>query len=285
MDASAVGESTSRASAAHRRTPPSAGESTPISSPTPRRAYTISYGELTHPSPHFPPRTWRTPEPFADHHAFAFFCPPPPKPEHVLEPASVPLHHVGALARRIHGWSWQAFPVGLGTGAVYLTLSGLNQRWAFFRSVETVTQPLPPDLSLLISPSQGILLHQPRALPAQHRHARAPGHPCVPAPVSVPAHLTRTSLPAPGKASGYRSHEKHIHSAVRAVLRHDPHRRHHLRRVAGLHRPRRHLRLFLVCAPPPPARAVITTASPQDLCRRSVRRVLSRPPDLVQQAP
>ena len=53
---------------------------------------------------------------------------------------------VSGLARRIHGWSWQAvstttpdrypnsllillqFPVGMGTGAVYLTLSGLKHR-------------------------------------------------------------------------------------------------------------------------------------------------------------
>ncbi|VDB92312.1 unnamed protein product [Peniophora sp. CBMAI 1063] len=33
---------------------------------------------------------------------------------------------VGQLARRVHGWSWQAFPVGMGTGAVYVALSGLD---------------------------------------------------------------------------------------------------------------------------------------------------------------
>lgn len=35
--------------------------------------------------------------------------------------------HVHSLARRIHGWSWQAFPVGMGTSAVYLTLSGWSE--------------------------------------------------------------------------------------------------------------------------------------------------------------
>lgn len=32
--------------------------------------------------------------------------------------------HVNSLARRIHGWSWQAFPIGMGTSAVFLTFSG-----------------------------------------------------------------------------------------------------------------------------------------------------------------
>ncbi|KZV65538.1 hypothetical protein PENSPDRAFT_756417 [Peniophora sp. CONT] len=35
-------------------------------------------------------------------------------------------HGVGRIARRVHGWSWQAFPVGMGTGAVYVALSGLD---------------------------------------------------------------------------------------------------------------------------------------------------------------
>ncbi|KAF7422308.1 hypothetical protein PC9H_010464 [Pleurotus ostreatus] len=35
---------------------------------------------------------------------------------------------VSSLARRIHGWSWQAFPIGMGTGAVYVVLSGLHHR-------------------------------------------------------------------------------------------------------------------------------------------------------------
>ena len=33
-----------------------------------------------------------------------------------------PSHRVGRIARRVHGWSWQAFPVGMGTGAVYVLL-------------------------------------------------------------------------------------------------------------------------------------------------------------------
>ncbi|KAI0028289.1 voltage-dependent anion channel [Vararia minispora EC-137] len=53
-------------------------------------------------------------------------------------PTSTGPHIRFTLARRIHGWSWQAFPIGMGTGAVYLTLSGLNQRWPVFRTIETV---------------------------------------------------------------------------------------------------------------------------------------------------
>ncbi|CAE6392676.1 unnamed protein product [Rhizoctonia solani] len=32
----------------------------------------------------------------------------------------------GTLRRRIHGWTWQSFPIGMGTGAVYVLLSALN---------------------------------------------------------------------------------------------------------------------------------------------------------------
>ncbi|KAK7025554.1 hypothetical protein VNI00_015907 [Paramarasmius palmivorus] len=45
---------------------------------------------------------------------------------------------VSALARRIHGWSWQAFPIGMGTGAVYVTLSGIADRTPALTTVETV---------------------------------------------------------------------------------------------------------------------------------------------------
>ncbi|KAH9166888.1 voltage-dependent anion channel-domain-containing protein [Lactarius sanguifluus] len=45
---------------------------------------------------------------------------------------------VSRLARRIHGWSWQAFPVGMGTGAVYVTLSGLKQHPRALTTVETM---------------------------------------------------------------------------------------------------------------------------------------------------
>ncbi|KII91028.1 hypothetical protein PLICRDRAFT_107381 [Plicaturopsis crispa FD-325 SS-3] len=45
--------------------------------------------------------------------------------------------HVSALARRIHGWSWQAFPIGMGTGAVYVTLSGLKNHSSALTTVET----------------------------------------------------------------------------------------------------------------------------------------------------
>ncbi|KAI0093302.1 voltage-dependent anion channel-domain-containing protein [Irpex rosettiformis] len=46
---------------------------------------------------------------------------------------------VSALSRRIHGWSWQAFPIGMGTGAVYVTLAGLKDHWGSkLDTVETV---------------------------------------------------------------------------------------------------------------------------------------------------
>ncbi|KAF5360766.1 hypothetical protein D9756_004928 [Leucocoprinus leucothites] len=45
---------------------------------------------------------------------------------------------VNAICRRIHGWSWQAFPVGMGTGAVYVVLSGLRYRSSSVATVETV---------------------------------------------------------------------------------------------------------------------------------------------------
>ncbi|KAI0697770.1 voltage-dependent anion channel [Cytidiella melzeri] len=45
---------------------------------------------------------------------------------------------VGSLARRIHGWSWQAFPIGMGTGAVYVTMSGIKSHSQPLTHVETV---------------------------------------------------------------------------------------------------------------------------------------------------
>ncbi|KAF8257459.1 voltage-dependent anion channel-domain-containing protein [Lactarius quietus] len=53
------------------------------------------------------------------------------------EPSSkVP--QVSRLARRIHGWSWQAFPVGMGTGSVFVTLSCLKQHPRTLTTVETI---------------------------------------------------------------------------------------------------------------------------------------------------
>ncbi|KAK0188355.1 voltage-dependent anion channel-domain-containing protein [Armillaria mellea] len=49
----------------------------------------------------------------------------------------IPLH-VSGFARRIHGWSWQAFPIVMGTSAVYLTLSNLKHHPAFVSKIETV---------------------------------------------------------------------------------------------------------------------------------------------------
>ncbi|KAG7088867.1 hypothetical protein E1B28_012820 [Marasmius oreades] len=45
---------------------------------------------------------------------------------------------VSSLARRIHGWSWQAFPIGMGTGAVYVTLSGIEDRTPTLITIETI---------------------------------------------------------------------------------------------------------------------------------------------------
>ncbi|KAJ8519350.1 hypothetical protein ONZ45_g3704 [Pleurotus djamor] len=45
---------------------------------------------------------------------------------------------VSPLARRIHGWSWQAFPIGMGTSAVYVTLSGIRARSDILTTTETV---------------------------------------------------------------------------------------------------------------------------------------------------
>ncbi|EIM86418.1 uncharacterized protein STEHIDRAFT_57045 [Stereum hirsutum FP-91666 SS1] len=42
------------------------------------------------------------------------------------------------LAKRIHGWSWQAFPIGMGTGAVYVTLSGLKDHSPGITTLETI---------------------------------------------------------------------------------------------------------------------------------------------------
>ncbi|KAK0489454.1 voltage-dependent anion channel-domain-containing protein [Armillaria novae-zelandiae] len=49
----------------------------------------------------------------------------------------IPLH-VSGFARRIHGWSWQAFPIVMGTSAVYLTLSNLKHHPALVSRIETV---------------------------------------------------------------------------------------------------------------------------------------------------
>ncbi|CAE6458400.1 unnamed protein product [Rhizoctonia solani] len=52
----------------------------------------------------------------------------------------VPYHgpKFGTLARRVHGWSWQAFPIGMGTGAVYVLLSALDPHPEWVTSVELV---------------------------------------------------------------------------------------------------------------------------------------------------
>ncbi|KAI0036945.1 voltage-dependent anion channel-domain-containing protein [Vararia minispora EC-137] len=53
-------------------------------------------------------------------------------------PARPRERRVTTIARRIHGWSWQAFPIGMGTSAVYVTMSGLRQRSSTLRVVETI---------------------------------------------------------------------------------------------------------------------------------------------------
>ncbi|KAI0046501.1 hypothetical protein FA95DRAFT_1493955 [Auriscalpium vulgare] len=60
---------------------------------------------------------------------------PPPPP---LSSTEGSLPGVSQLARRIHGWSWQAFPIGMGTGAVYTTLSALKWHSRWLEHVETV---------------------------------------------------------------------------------------------------------------------------------------------------
>ncbi|KAL0961491.1 hypothetical protein HGRIS_006432 [Hohenbuehelia grisea] len=47
------------------------------------------------------------------------------------------LPRVGWVDRRIHGWTWQAFPIGMGTGAVYVLLSGMHYHWPVLTRVET----------------------------------------------------------------------------------------------------------------------------------------------------
>ncbi|KAK0452756.1 voltage-dependent anion channel [Desarmillaria tabescens] len=50
----------------------------------------------------------------------------------------MPPPQVHGIARRIHGWSWQSFPILMGTSAVYMTLSALKHHPAFVSSIETV---------------------------------------------------------------------------------------------------------------------------------------------------
>ncbi|CAK5266021.1 unnamed protein product [Mycena citricolor] len=45
---------------------------------------------------------------------------------------------VSSLVRRIHGWSWQAFPIGMGTGAVYVTLSGLEAQTPALVTIQVI---------------------------------------------------------------------------------------------------------------------------------------------------
>ncbi|KAI0271746.1 voltage-dependent anion channel-domain-containing protein [Russula aff. rugulosa BPL654] len=63
---------------------------------------------------------------------------------------------VSTLARRIHGWSWQAFPIGMGTGAVYVTLAGLKVHPGPLTNVETFFFFI--NLSLFILNSSTLLL-------------------------------------------------------------------------------------------------------------------------------
>jgi len=50
---------------------------------------------------------------------------------------AAPQVKVSSLARTIHGWSWQAFPIGMGTGAVYVVLAGLKQHSDSLTMLET----------------------------------------------------------------------------------------------------------------------------------------------------
>ncbi|KAI0316182.1 voltage-dependent anion channel-domain-containing protein [Amylostereum chailletii] len=53
-------------------------------------------------------------------------------------PGQPPPKRASRLARRIHGWTWQAFPIGMGTSAVYVTMSGLKNRSDTLKTVETI---------------------------------------------------------------------------------------------------------------------------------------------------
>jgi hypothetical protein len=74
---------------------------------------------------------------------------------------------VSNIARRIHGWSWQAFPIGMGTGAVYVTLSGVKSRSPTLITVETIFYFL--NISLFLLNSTTLLLQA-----CSMSHARFP---------------------------------------------------------------------------------------------------------------
>ncbi|KAF8473684.1 voltage-dependent anion channel-domain-containing protein [Russula ochroleuca] len=73
---------------------------------------------------------------------------------------------VSTLARRIHGWSWKTFPIGMGTGAVYVTLSGLKGHPGPPTKIETVFFFI--NVSLFIFNSSTLLL-QALLYPQQSR--------------------------------------------------------------------------------------------------------------------
>ncbi|KAH9989571.1 voltage-dependent anion channel [Russula vinacea] len=79
-----------------------------------------------------------------------------------LSGVSRPLPRVSTLARRIHGWSWQAFPIGMGTGAVYVTLSGLKGHPGPLTKIETVFFFI--NVSLFILNSSTLLIQALRAI-------------------------------------------------------------------------------------------------------------------------
>ncbi|TFY77488.1 hypothetical protein EWM64_g6524 [Hericium alpestre] len=64
--------------------------------------------------------------------------PDAPLRDDATPPFTGPTPRVGQIARRIHGWTWQAFPIGMGTGAVYVTLSSVKWHRPALTHVETV---------------------------------------------------------------------------------------------------------------------------------------------------
>ncbi|KAK0488379.1 voltage-dependent anion channel [Armillaria luteobubalina] len=48
----------------------------------------------------------------------------------------LPSAQVNGIRRRIHGWSWQAFPIVMGTSAVFMTLSDLKHHPMFVLRIE-----------------------------------------------------------------------------------------------------------------------------------------------------
>ncbi|THH06531.1 hypothetical protein EW146_g9588 [Bondarzewia mesenterica] len=86
-----------------------------------------STATLTH-SPNSPPLDF-SPSPSPS--------PPPARVFPGLErPPSAPSLLVNWIARRVHGWTWQAFSISMGTGAVHITLSEVKHQSSAFTRLQ-----------------------------------------------------------------------------------------------------------------------------------------------------